>query len=295
LHRALRAASPGLQGLDGAEALPGALVGRLGGPDVDVAVGRLCAAASAWRGDRAWLRACTLTLQPPDDALELRLEGHSKCVTALLALADGRLASGSEDGTVRLWHPNSGECEHVLAAHSGSVLTLAELACGRLVSMTSTCTLQVWNTTTGECDHALPGRQREARALVPMPCGQRLASLYKDGAVQIWDVRTGECVHALPKLENFGDIYASALTALDDARVIVWYLWRNPYSTLLVRNLASGTVCKLQEHRDSITQLAVLGEGRVLSASYDATLRVWNVDSGACEHVLARALTDGGW
>ncbi len=145
LHRALRAASPGLQGLDGADALPGALVGRLGGPDAEAPVARLCVAACAWRGDRAWLRACAPTLQPPDEALELRLEGHSKCVTALLALADGRLASGSEDGTLRLWHPDSGECEHVLAAQGGSVLTLTELACGRLVSITSNL-LQVWNT-----------------------------------------------------------------------------------------------------------------------------------------------------
>jgi len=32
-----------------------------------------------------------------------RLEGHSHLVTALCVLPDGRLASGSSDGTIRLW------------------------------------------------------------------------------------------------------------------------------------------------------------------------------------------------
>ncbi len=79
LHRTLRLSAPGLQGSDAAEALPGQLVGRLGGL-LDTAspeVVHLCEAARSWRGTLAWLRPVKPTLLAPVGALQLCLEGHT--------------------------------------------------------------------------------------------------------------------------------------------------------------------------------------------------------------------------
>ena len=38
--------------------------------------------------------------------------------TSVAVLSDGRIMSGSNDGTVRIWNGASGECERVLEGHS---------------------------------------------------------------------------------------------------------------------------------------------------------------------------------
>ena len=58
---------------------------------------------------------------------------HGGRVMSLAVLADGRLASGGDDGKIKLW-PKEGTGEPVVLAHGGLVRSLAVLADGRLAS-----------------------------------------------------------------------------------------------------------------------------------------------------------------
>ena len=42
----------------------------------------------------------------------------------------------------------------------------------------------------------------------------------------------------------------------------------------------------LQGHTDWVTSLLLLSDGRIVSGSFDSTLRIWNPSSGLCETVL---------
>ena len=55
---------------------------------------------------------------------ERTLEGHADSVNALAPLAGGRLASGSDDRTVRLWRVEAGELLATLRGHASFVLWL---------------------------------------------------------------------------------------------------------------------------------------------------------------------------
>jgi WD40 repeat protein len=89
------------------------------------------------------------------------LRGHQWYVTSLAALPNGLLASGSADGTVRVWDLRANSCVAVLRRHyceplSGGVL-LALLPDGRLASAGDDNLIRIWSLT-------VPGTPEDAAA-----------------------------------------------------------------------------------------------------------------------------------
>jgi WD40 repeat protein len=281
LHRTLRLASPGLQGADAAEALPSQLVGRLGGLPggaLASALVRLHDEAHAWTGSLAWLRPLRNSLQQPVGALELCMEGHTDCVTSLAVLGDGRVVSGSDDKTLRVWNAATGECERTLDGHTDRVKSLAVLGDGRVVSGSDDDTLRVWNAATGECERTLEGHTYIVTSLAVLGDG-RVVSGSGDKTLRVWNAATGECERTL---EGHTD-WISSSVVLGDGRVVSG----SGDKTLRVWNVTTGECERtLEGHTDCVTSLAVLGDGRVVSGSDDNTLRVWNAATGECERTL---------
>jgi WD40 repeat protein len=78
-------------------------------------------------------------------------------VNALAVLPDGRLASGSDDGTIKLWDPASGSCAATLEGHSDWCDALAVLPDGRLASGSGDRTIKLWDPASGSCAATLEG------------------------------------------------------------------------------------------------------------------------------------------
>jgi len=110
------------------------------------------------------------------------LEGHTRGVRALAVLPDGRLASSSNDDTVRVWRPSTGVCEAVLEGHTRGVRALAVLPDGRLAS--GSWDIRVWRPSTGVCEAVLKGHTNGVLALAVLPDG-RLASGSDDQTVRV--------------------------------------------------------------------------------------------------------------
>ena len=59
---------------------------------------------------RLWLR----TLYGPPPSPNLTMAQHSDSVTCVARYIDGRIISGSADGTVKLWNPETGEVQEII-------------------------------------------------------------------------------------------------------------------------------------------------------------------------------------
>ena len=93
----------------------------------------------------------------PEGEIMMTLEGHTSYVNCMIQLTDGRLVSGSDDNTLKIWDTISGSCLMTLEGHTNSVFCVTQLTYGRLVSSSIDNTLRIWDTISGSCLMTLEG------------------------------------------------------------------------------------------------------------------------------------------
>jgi len=172
------------EGWRGHEQLASQLLARLADDGESPEPGRLRAQAQAWLHQRGGTRPLAASLVAQEALLRTLPVGS--VVHALVTLPDGRLASGSEDATIRLWDPATGACERVLEGHQGPVSSLAVLGDGRLASGSWDNTIRLWDLATGACERVFEGHQGPVRALAVLDDG-RLVSGSWDNTIRLWD------------------------------------------------------------------------------------------------------------
>jgi WD40 repeat protein len=99
-----------------------------------------------------------------------------------------RLASASDDQTVKIWDSVTGKDLFTLKGHAGRVEGVAFSPDGqRLASASDDQTVKIWDSVTGRELCALKGHAGEVTSVAFSPDGQRLASGNEDGSIHLWE------------------------------------------------------------------------------------------------------------
>jgi hypothetical protein len=109
---------------------------------------------------------------------------------------DGRwLAAGSDDGTVRVWHADSGRDAFNFPGHAAQVRGVAFDRAGRwLASCGEDEAVMVWDLAARRQDKPLTGHAGPVRSVAFTSDGRRLVSVGTDNTARVWDRSTGQTV-----------------------------------------------------------------------------------------------------
>ena len=205
-------------------------------------------------------------------ALIAEVDGGGGWVRAVAALPDMRVASGGDDGRVRLWDPadpQAGPAE--LGRHAGAVHALAVLPDGRLVSGGHDHRLRLWDPADPQAGPAELGRHDGVVTAIAVTRNGRVASGGDDGRVRLWDPadpqagpaelgRHAGAVHALAVLPD-----GRLVSGGHDHRLRLW----DPADP-------QAGPAELGRHDGVVTAIAVTRNGRVASGGDDGRVRLWD-------------------
>lgn len=130
------------------------------------------------------------------------LEGHEGAADALAySPANGLLASGGADRTVRLWNTSNYTLNRTYRGHNEPVSALALTPDGRLLASASVDgAVRLWSTSSGRTFRSVRLHKARISVLAFSHDGQMLASASEDGSARVWEFRRARGARVVPAL-----------------------------------------------------------------------------------------------
>jgi WD40 repeat protein len=217
----------------------------------------------------------------PKDAQRFRLTSVArKEVLAVAASPDGKwLATGSDDGRIKIWNVANGKLAKNLTGHQGAIRSLKFSRDNTLLaSAAADKTLRVWGVPAGK-PLAQARSDSSINAVTWLDDSARIASGGADNSVRIWRFDAGKPQLALVKeltghegpvtaLENISSADAQIISGSEDGSVRLW-------------NLETGKVIREIKHTGPVAAVAVRRDGkRFASTGADKVARLWDLNEG---------------
>ena len=210
------------------------------------------------------------------------LFGHSGCVRSVTALIDGRLASCSNDQTIKVWdlsRPKGQECVVTLNDHTDAVYSVTQLPDGLLTSYSDDQTIKVWDLGKSKGQQCVETLHDEysgwVESVTPLVDG-RLASWSGDKTVKVWDLSMADGQQCVVTLYGHTS-GVSSVTQLPDGRLASCSGDKTIKLWDLSKPDGQQCVATLNGHTDWVNFVTPLPFERLASCSADQTVKVWNL------------------
>jgi WD40 repeat protein len=219
--------------------------------------------------------------------LFLRLIGHTADVLTLERIEEKHLASGSCDGTIKIWNWMSGQLIKNITSHTNCVNNLISVTNSSLLFSGSTNgsgTIKVLNRTSGNLIKTLFNRTNHLKTILMLNDGH-LASC-SEKTIRILNLTQEKTTQILSghKHDVLTLVNINITTIASGSKDCYIKLWR----------VNTGKELKtLMGHTNYINTLVVISNGHLVSGSRDGSIRIWNLEKENGILVKTIMLTNG--
>ncbi len=184
------------------------------------------------------------------DVSALTFEGHKSDVRCVAYSHDSqRLASGSEDGIIKIWDSSTGDCLLTIESQTGELLTVAFSHDSR--QLVSYCN-----------DKPIPLDSKPGR-----------------GAISRWETSTGRMRFRIPTGDDW-DMMSPVIFSHDSQRLALKSL-----TTLHIRDVHTGDCLKKFELLYRRSPVAFSYDSKYIAFEKSNTVRIWNLNTNHCRTI----------
>ena len=203
---------------------------------------------------------------------------HQKCIRSIQIIEESsKLISSSQDGTIKIWDLETGECLKTLEDHADWVTSIL-IHNSKLITCSSDKTIKIWNLDNYQCIETL-NNYSSVSCLLSLS-NDFLASGLGDCSINIWNLTEKNILKTI----KAHTMWISFLTKTHDFTKLISC---SDDKTIKIWSLESFKLLKeLNGHSDRIICLKVLNNGHLLSGSVDQTIRLWTIDLGECLQII---------
>jgi WD40 repeat protein len=247
------------------------------------------------------------------------LSGHTDWVRSLAFLSDGAsLVSGSDDRSLKLWDMQTGGVVRTFHGHTNWVLsTSISSDCTTIASGSRDNTIRLWDIQMGEC-HCIISQQQSVDSVIFSPTDPQHLISVSGGIIWNWDINghqigpTYEGYHAALSLDGIHFVSSEGMAATvwdSSSGAIVTrcpmpdggldYCCFSPNGRLVAG--AAGTTIYVWDitssdpllvktfigHTSYITSLTFSSSSSLISASYDKSVKFWQIDTLSTDPVAS--------
>ena len=204
-------------------------------------------------------------------------DGHKGWLSGIDFAPDGReLATGAEDGTVKIWNFSQSCCTQTLVEHTQAVWGVAYMSdCPEFVASCSMDhTAKLWDVHVGRCRQTFRGHVDSVNSICFQPYSNHVATASGDKTVSLWDCRSGLCAQTFYGHKNAASSVSFArdgnylVSADADGCVRVWD----------VRKVLERVAIQASQHPCNAAVFDPSG-GAIAVACDDHVVRVYDVTS----------------